>query len=377
MVVSLLAGFIVVICYIHYHVSALPNLDDCPYQEPDQWPKVTVVVPACNEESAIGPAMLSLLNQNYSPLEIIAINDRSTDSTGEILDDLAMKFPQLTVIHLTELPPGWLGKVHAMKRGTEKATGEFLIFTDADVHFSSDCLSKVMGWVHSQSLDHVTLGPLIRTDTLPLDVMVSCFTLLLFAHTRVARIVAGKSDSYLGIGAFNLVRRSVFEQTREWSWLRLEITDDLGLAHIMREKSTRSGIAMAPDHVSLTWYASISEMTAGLQKSVYPKMGRFQPLRAFLMAVACLVVPLALVWGFVTPYWWLSLLVILIAGTSALTLPWIGRSRLTMALAPLAVPVLSYVLMSSMVGILVKKGVVWRGTHYGTDDLKKGQRVRL
>jgi len=206
--------------------------------------------------------------------------------------------------------------------------------------------------------------------------MVSCFTLLLFAHTRVARIVAGKAGSYLGIGAFNLVRRSVFEQTRGWSWLRLEITDDLGLAHMMREKSTRSGIAMAPDYLSLTWYTSISEMTAGLQKSVYPKMGRFQPLRAIVMAVACLV-PFAVVWGFVTPYWWASLLVIFIAGTSALTLPSIGRSRLTMALAPLAVPMLSYILMSSMVGIHAKKGVVWRGTHYATNDLKRGQRVRL
>ena len=108
MVVSLLAGSIIVICYIHYHVSALSNLDDCPYQEPDQWPKVSVVLPACNEESVIGPAMLSLLNQDYSPLETIAINDRSTDSTGEILDGLAMRFPQLTVIHLTEFPPGGL-----------------------------------------------------------------------------------------------------------------------------------------------------------------------------------------------------------------------------------------------------------------------------
>src|ERR1700693_4382257 len=111
-------------------------------EPPAVWPKVSIIVPARDEAEKIEAAMRSKLAIDYPDFELLAVDDRSQDQTGAILDRLAAEDPRLCVIHLTSLPEDWLGKSHAMQVAASHAQGEFVLFTDADVFFSPDLLRK-------------------------------------------------------------------------------------------------------------------------------------------------------------------------------------------------------------------------------------------
>jgi cellulose synthase/poly-beta-1,6-N-acetylglucosamine synthase-like glycosyltransferase len=113
-------AWVVLSVYVLWALRSLPILKDAtaslPCHETD-WPLVSIIIPACNEAEHIETAVGSLLNQDYTALEVIAINDRSTDNTGDILDNLAKQDARLKVIHIESLAERWLGKVHALHNG--------------------------------------------------------------------------------------------------------------------------------------------------------------------------------------------------------------------------------------------------------------------
>ena len=114
------------------------DLDPTP---PPRWPKLSIIIPACNEAETIEPALAKMRLLDYPELELVLIDDRSKDATGAIMDRVAAEDPRFRVIHVEKLPEGWLGKVHALKLGTESSTGEILLFTDADVLLAKDALT--------------------------------------------------------------------------------------------------------------------------------------------------------------------------------------------------------------------------------------------
>ena len=377
MLLTMLLLTLVIIAYVHHHFAAVPLLTEQPNKEPQRWPRLSVIVPACDEEMTIEPAMQTLLNQDYPNLEIIAVNDRSSDQTGALLDKLAATSPQLQVVHIEALPENWLGKVHALARGTERATGEFLLFTDADTHFEPGLLKRVLGWVNAESLDHVTLAPTLHASSLALGTSLACFTQLFLAQLRMADVAAGRESNPIGIGAFNLVRREVFVDTPGWEWLRLEIADDVGLGQMMAQRSDRTVFAFAGDALHIAWYRTVSELVHGLAKNAYPKMGHFNPIRTLGLIVVCPIAPAAFLYSFTTPLAGVSALIVLLTAVSARRLNQLGTAPLPTALAPLAVPLFSWILLNSMVRILREGGVRWRDTHYPTALLKANQRVQL
>ena len=122
------------------HRGAIPALPAV--KAPGALPSLSVIVPARNEATAIGPALASLLAQDYPGLEIVAVDDRSTDGTGDVLRALAAANPSLRVLRIDDLPSGWLGKNHALWRGAQRSTGTWLLFTDADVVFAPGTLRR-------------------------------------------------------------------------------------------------------------------------------------------------------------------------------------------------------------------------------------------
>ena len=122
-------------------------------------PSVSVIVAARNEAVSLAPALGSILASDYPRLEVVAVDDRSSDGTGAILDALAQRDPRLRVLRLTELPSGWLGKNRALQRGAEVAGGDWLLFTDADVRFAPAAIRSAVCFAERAGMDHVTALP--------------------------------------------------------------------------------------------------------------------------------------------------------------------------------------------------------------------------
>lgn len=163
------------------NIRRVPNLLDPRYAAalpPRAAPLISVIVPACNEEANIEATLQSLLAIQSVPIEILAVNDRSTDQTGAIMDRIAAEFPQnLKVIHVTALPPGWLGKPHAMALAARQATTPWLLFTDADVLFAPDSLLHALNFAQAENADHLVLFPTMILKSFGERMMIASFQL--------------------------------------------------------------------------------------------------------------------------------------------------------------------------------------------------------
>src|SRR5512145_1182343 len=130
--------------YLIWGLKRLPVLNQQFAPAPERWPLLSVIIPACNEAANLESAVSTLTRQDYPHLEIMLVDDLSTDSTGEVIDRLALGDSRIRAVHVRTLPEGWLGKVHALQRGVEIARGEWLLFTDADIHFSEGTLRQAI-----------------------------------------------------------------------------------------------------------------------------------------------------------------------------------------------------------------------------------------
>ncbi len=201
---------------------------------PPAWPRVSVIIPACNEAERLEAALQRQLRTTYSDVEFITIDDRSTDGTGRIIDRLAAGDRRLKPLHIRDLPRGWLGKVYAMHRGQQEATGQWLLFTDADVHIAPETLKQAVAFCEAEKRDYLTLIPhFLSTGNLLLDAAATLSIYGIFAGGRAWNVDKPEARQVAGFGAFILVRRRMLEQTAGLAWLRLEIADDLGLGLLM------------------------------------------------------------------------------------------------------------------------------------------------
>ncbi len=176
----------------------------------DSLPKVSIIVAGRNEEQQVEGALRSLLLQDYTPLEIIAVNDRSTDATGEIMDRLAADEPRLRVIHVEELPAGWLGKNHALNIAAQQARGEFLLFTDADVVMHPTVVRRAVRHANENNVDHLAILPQITMPNWFLESFVVTFAVYFLSFLKPWKAKDPKSRYFVGIGAFNLLRADVY-----------------------------------------------------------------------------------------------------------------------------------------------------------------------
>lgn len=353
--------------------------------EPKKWPLLSIIIPACNEEEHIGAALSSLLKQDYPNLEIVAINDRSTDGTGEILDEMARTDLRLNVLHVKELPYGWLGKVNALHQGVGQAKGEWFLFTDADVHFHPGALRRTLGYAVHSGIDHLALFPKVIVDSLLLDISVRTFGLFFLLSTRSPLVNAKGSKTPMGIGAFNLVSAEMFRRTPGFEWLCLEPCDDYGLGLMINRAGGSTRFAMAEEDLSLTWYGSVKEMFKGLEKNLFgPGLG-YQWWRmlftVFILLSLAVGPPLALAAGLMTGSY--SLLASASAAFGAhlvlilLFLPEKGKETLGLIFLPFGLVIFSLMMIWSAFRCLKNGGIDWRGTHYSTEELRKGQRVKF
>jgi glycosyltransferase involved in cell wall biosynthesis len=252
------------------HRNAIPNLPAL--GEPLTLPRVSVVVAARDEGSTIGRAVGSLLAQDYPDLEVIVVDDRSSDTTAQVLRELAGQDRRLAVLRVDDLPAGWLGKNHALWRGADRANGEWLLFTDADVVFAPGALRQAVAYATVETLDHLTLAPHLVARGLALRAFVAFFGYAFIALWGAYLANDPKSKRGVGIGAFNLVRRSAYERIGTMRALSLRPDDDIRLGRRLRGFGFRQRVLNGNRLLSVEWYPSLSAAIKGLEKSMYSSM---------------------------------------------------------------------------------------------------------
>ena len=339
----------------------------------EEWPLVSIIAPARNEERHMEAAVRSLVKIDYQPLEITIINDRSTDRTGEILDRLGAEFPQLNVVHLTELPSGWLGKNHALQYGADRSHGEWLLFTDADIVFEPSALRRAVTMAETDRLDMLAAFPGIQMPSWMLEAFVVTFGIFFVIFTRPWSVRNPKSGAHCGIGAFNLVRASAYRKADGHRPLAMRPDDDLKLGKTMKMSGASCDIIDGRGMISVPWYNSVRELIVGLEKN------SFAAVEYSVTAVVASTVAIVLfnLLPFVAPFFvagtprWLFAAAAIIQ----LALAWRGARHLslsgTVALGyPITVALFVYIQWRAMLLTLRQGGIKWRDTFYSLNELR-------
>ncbi|HEY2294065.1 MAG TPA: glycosyltransferase family A protein [Thermoanaerobaculia bacterium] len=336
-------------------------------------PRVSIVIPARNEERNLEEALRSVLALDYDNLEIDVVDDRSTDRTGEILDRMALADPRLRIVHVRELPPGWLGKNHALWLGAGKATGEFLLFTDADVVLDPSTLRRAVGAMVADRLDHLTAAPEIDRPNVLFEMFVGAFSLFFTLYTRPWKVKDPESPSHVGIGAFNLVRAAAYRAAGGHPAIAMRPDDDLKLGKLLKKKGFHQEFVFGLGALRVEWYASVRELIQGLMKNAFSAVD----YRVWVVVVSTVTQLIILIWPFLALVLttgatrWLNLAsVLVLLALCWLNAPLAGVRRWHGLGFPLATLLFLYILWRAMLLTLWRDGIDWRGTHYSLAELK-------
>ena len=341
-------------------------------------PRVSIIVPARNEEESIEQALTQLLVLDYDNYEIIAVNDRSTDRTGEIMENLAAESSargQLRVIHHHELPKGWLGKTHAMWTATNHAAGDWLLFTDADVMFKPESLRRALAYAEAERADHVVLFPRMIMKRAGEYMTIAFFqTMFVFGH-RPWKVADPKTRDHMGVGAFNLIRRTVYEAVGTYEALRMEVLDDMKLGKVVKNAGFAQRNVFGEDLISIRWARGAMGVVNNLTKNFFAVLS-FQWWRTLISAFGLAFLNLMPFFGVWLAHGWtrapyaVALLSIFLI---YLGMSW--RSAVPpyyFFLHPISTVLFVYTLLRSMFLTLWNDGIVWRGTKYPLEELRKG-----
>jgi len=360
---------------IAYGASKLPWLKDFSPHTGSDLPRISLLFAARDEEEKLPGALDTLAQLDYPELEIIGVDDRSEDATGRILDEFAASHPRFRAIHVKELPAGWLGKPHALQQAYEASSGEWLLFTDADVRFKVDVLRRAMTMATERKLDHLSLFGDVEMVGFWEKVVVTFFGMAFHMATAPSEVINPKSGAYVGVGAFQLLKRSAYEAAGTHRRLAMEVIDDMKLGKIVKQAGFRSSVGIAQDSVVVRWHAGARNLINGVTKNFFAVSG-FSVTRVAIAIVGMFLMNVLPFAGLFFGHGWVRIL----AGVSVvIVLCMHAAVDIVMRVSPLycfTVPIgavlFAYMLLRSTVYTLRQCGIIWRGTFYPLEALKRG-----
>jgi glycosyltransferase involved in cell wall biosynthesis len=351
---------------------AMRRLTDIPSLDATALPATSVVIAARNEAAAIEPALRSVLAL-HGATEVVVVDDRSDDGTGEILDRMAEENPRLRVLHVRELPAGWLGKTHALQVGADAARGELLLFTDADVVMAPDTLLRAGGHLVRDELDHVAVAPRVPMPGVLLQAFGIVFGIFFLLWVRPWRIRDPRAANHVGVGAFNLVRADAYRRAGAHHAIAMRPDDDVKLGKVIRKHGGAQELVDGGGLVSVEWYATLGEAVRGLRKNGFAGVDYrvWVVVLATAVHLAFFVAPFAgvLLAGGGARLLYLAAASVLLVVTAAAAVRQ-GSSPFYGLLFPFCTLLFLLVLWNATLYALVNRGIEWRGTHYPLDALK-------
>jgi cellulose synthase/poly-beta-1,6-N-acetylglucosamine synthase-like glycosyltransferase len=354
-----------------YKVNPLPDSTN----DPGGLPSISILFSALDEAEKLPAALATFLAQDYPDYEVIAVDDRSEDATGAILDASARANSRLKVVHVTSLPAGWLGKPHGLQTAFEHSTGEWLVLTDADVRFEPDVLRTTIALAEERQWDHLTLLCHAEMFTVGEKIAMTFFGMSFLLGLKPWRASDPKSGAYVGVGAFQLIRRSAYEKMGTHRRLAMEVVDDVKVGKLVKQAGLRSGVAKAGRAVCVYWHAGLGNIIRGTTKNFYATAG-------FRLWVACGQVA-GILLMFVLPWVALPFVHGWARGFAvvAIALPVMAQAGAAIEFAesplyavtqPLGALIFAWMIVRSTVVTLRQAGIWWRGTFYPIEELKRG-----
>jgi chlorobactene glucosyltransferase len=332
-------------------------------RSPRRFPLVSVIIPARDEERTIERTVRAMLAQTYPELEIVVVNDRSTDATGSILNGL--RDPRLVVVSGAEPPAGWLGKPWALHQASSRARGELLLFVDADVIYEPDAIRAAVAHLEERDVALLSLFPRIVMEGFWEHVIMP--NLVVFAFSFLPLWAANRSRIPLlaiGGGPGNLVRRSDYEAAGGHEALKAAVVDDVGLARLMRRAGWRTEAVRAEEYVSVRMYHGLSEIVEGFTKNAFAVFAYSYALVGFFLLLALLfhLFPFALALLGNE----LALAIVALIALTRLLLFRSMRYRLDNALLghPLMIGAWCWILVRSTWITGIRRRLLWRGRVY-------------
>lgn len=356
--------------------ARLPTLRNARLPGRSKWPKVSVIVPSRNEEESVEVATKTLLAQDYPDFEIVAVNDRSSDATGRILDQLAASHERLRVVHLTDLPSGWLGKNNAMRQGALKASGEWLLFTDGDVMFEPGALRRAVAVAEHCGLGHFIALPHMVAEGFAERAFISAFIVGFSAKFPLAELARAGSRAFLGVGAFGLVKREAYDSVGGHERLAFEVADDVKLGLILRRSAVPQGCLDSDGLVRVRWQRGFLATLRGLEKNAFAGLewntsfAVVASLVLLLLAWAPFVALLCSSDDTIRATGGVALLIQIAMGSASARTVARG-SGLEGLFFPMSLSLLALVLLGSTTMALLRGGIVWRGTFYPLSELRR------
>jgi glycosyltransferase involved in cell wall biosynthesis len=360
---------------VWFGMRKIPSLGESVPLANAECPTVSILFAARDEEEKLPGGLATFLALDYPRYEVVAVNDRSEDATAAILDSAARADARLKVLGVTSLPAGWLGKPYALQQAYEKSTGDWLVLTDADVHFTPDVLRRAIALAEKNNWDHMPLLADAKMYTFGEKVVMTFFALAFVLATRPWQVNKPHSSEYLGVGAFQLIRRSTYQKMGTHRRLAMEVIDDVKVGKLVKEAGCRSGVAKAGSAVSVHWHSGVRNIIHGTEKNFFAATGY-----RLWMAGAQLF-SLGLMWI----YPWAALpfvrgwaMVFAVIAMAVPVLAQAGAARefrvsvLYGLTQPLGALIFGWMLMRSTLVTMRNGGITWRGTFYSIQELKRG-----
>ena len=354
---------------------------------------VSIIVPACNEQAGIHAALLSLLKTKGIPFQVIAVNDRSTDDTGRLMDAVAREDQRCKVVHIEELPDGWLGKNHAMHIAAQQAIAEvsdsgipaedhLLLFTDGDVVYQPLAVASAVAEMRKRNLQHLCLLPKMLPGSAIENSVVAFFGLTVAIGQQVHLMPTRWPLSYAGVGAFNMVTLPMYESIDGHKRIAMDVLDDIKLGKLVRQHSGKQDLLAAPKLLSLRWYENLWAVITGLEKNGFAALcySSFRLALVTVLFVTSMVAPYPLAvllpWPDASGYaatvlLWHAMFAAVTVKVCHATCQSLAKSVLTSLLFPIAAIVMAFAFYRSAWKTWRQGGVQWRTTFYDLKTLKR------
>ncbi len=341
-------------------------------------PLVSVIIPAKDEEAHIEQAAKAALFSDYKHMELILVNDRSTDATLQIMERVAGEDQRVKIVSISNLPDGWTGKTHAMFQSAAIASGSILLFTDADTELARDAISRSVNFLLQQKADMISLLPNFARRGFIEDAIYTHLALGISFFYPLCDVNDPTKPAGLASGCFIMIRRDTYEQIGTWSRFRAEVTEDVALSKAVKSSSGRLLVLRGAEMVRTRPFSSVAEVSRFWKRTYYGGLERSVPKIARLTSNYVSLTAICILFGMCGMAWWAGtntlavkiLFVLSATVTAGVIIPFSIFIRnehgnwLYGLTAPVGIAISAGVAFSTLLTVLSDRGIRWRGSTY-------------